>query len=492
MTSAGNRVITPLPITAYSVSCASGTGTQRLYDALISGQTCLRSPRLITTGFPACTGEITDEILPALDPQLVSYSTRNTRIALAALDHPDDGLRSAVERAVQRYGSDRIGVVIGTSTSGIYETENCYIDLEKNHRLPDYFSFTTQHVWSATANYLKLELGLCGPCYAISTACSSSSKTLASAQRLIATGVCDAVLTGGVDSLCRLTLNGFKSLDIMSETPCTPLDRNRNGISIGEGAGLLLLEKPHDEHAACVHLLGFSSSKTLASAQRLIATGVCDAVLTGGVDSLCRLTLNGFKSLDIMSETPCTPLDRNRNGISIGEGAGLLLLEKPHDEHAACVHLLGCGESSDAYHMTAPHPEGRGAIAAMHDALAQASIEACQIDYVNLHATGTVLNDQAEMRAMETVFGSEIYCSGTKGLIGHTLGAAGGIESIIGCLSLVKRFRPGTCGLDQPEESFHTHIVKTSETDIPVNAVMNNNFGFGGNNTSLVLGWRHE
>lgn len=407
MTSAGNRVITPLPITAYSVSCASGTGTQRLYDALISGQTCLRSPRLITTGFPACTGEITDEILPALDPQLVSYSTRNTRIALAALDHPDDGLRSAVERAVQRYGSDRIGVVIGTSTSGIYETENCYIDLEKNHRLPDYFSFTTQHVWSATANYLKLELGLCGPCYAISTACSSSSKTL-------------------------------------------------------------------------------------ASAQRLIATGVCDAVLTGGVDSLCRLTLNGFKSLDIMSETPCTPLDRNRNGISIGEGAGLLLLEKPHDEHAACVHLLGCGESSDAYHMTAPHPEGRGAIAAMHDALAQASIEACQIDYVNLHATGTVLNDQAEMRAMETVFGSEIYCSGTKGLIGHTLGAAGGIESIIGCLSLVKRFRPGTCGLDQPEESFHTHIVKTSETDIPVNAVMNNNFGFGGNNTSLVLGWRHE
>lgn len=407
MTRVGNRVITPLPITACSVSCAAGIGTRKLYNALISGQTCLQAPRLIATGFPACTGEIEDELLPSLDPALQPYSTRNTRIALAALNHPQDSLRTAIENALARYGANRIGVVIGTSTSGIYETENCYIDIEKNHQVPDHFNFATQHVWSATANFLKLELGLTGPCYAISTACSSSSKTL-------------------------------------------------------------------------------------SSAQRLIASGVCDAVLTGGVDSLCRLTLNGFKSLDIMSETPCTPLDKDRSGISIGEGAGLLLLEKPHHDHADCVHLLGCGESSDAYHMTAPHPEGRGAIAAMHDALVQAGMEAAQIDYVNLHATGTVLNDQSEMHAMQAVFGSDVYCSGTKGLTGHTLGAAGAIESIIGWLCLVKDFRPGTCGLNQADELFHCHILKNSETDIPVTAVMNNNFGFGGNNTSLILGWHHE
>lgn len=407
MTSADNRGVTPLPITACSVSCASGIGTQHLYNLLISGQTCLQTPRLISTGFTAYTGEIADEILPALDPALVAYTTRNTRIALATLNQPQDALRAAIEHAVARYGANRVGVVIGTSTSGIYETENCYIDIEKNNQIPDSFNFLTQHVWSATANFLKLELGLAGPCYAISTACSSSSKTL-------------------------------------------------------------------------------------ASAQRLIAAGICDAVLTGGVDSLCRLTLNGFKSLDIMSEKPCTPLDKDRSGISIGEGAGLLLLEKPHDDHADCVHLLGCGESSDAFHMTAPHPEGRGAIAAMQGALGQAGIEAGQIDYVNLHATGTVLNDQSEMRAMQTIFGTNIHCSGTKGLTGHTLGATGGIESIIGWLCLVNQFRPGTCGLIETDAAFSCNIIKNSETNIPVKTVMNNNFGFGGNNTSLVLGWSHE
>ena len=146
--------------------------------------------------------------------------------------------------------------------------------------------------------------------------------------------------------------------------------------------------------------------------------------------------MHGFKSLDIISEQPCTPLDKDRKGISLGEGAGLLQLEKPHDTFSHCAHLLGCGESSDAHHMTAPHPEGKGAAIAMHQALAQASITAADIDYVNLHATGTVLNDSAEMLAMEQVFDPEICCSGTKGLTGHTLGAAGGIETIISWLSL--------------------------------------------------------
>jgi len=397
----------PLPITACSVFSACGLGTQSLYQALLTGKHRLHPPRLFDVDFPAWCGEISNDSLPELTPSLQTFSTRNARIALAAINHPADGLRSAVEQAIERYGAQRVGIVLGTSTSGIYETEKAYVWLKQHGQVPASFSLPDQHSWVATARFLQAELGLEGPCYVISTACSSSSKSL-------------------------------------------------------------------------------------ASAQRLIATGVCDAVLTGGVDSLCRLTMYGFKSLDIMSEQPCTPLDKDRNGISLGEGAGLLLLEKPHDTLSHCVHLLGCGESSDAHHMTAPHPEGKGAVIAMHGALAQAGIKAADIDYVNLHATGTVLNDSAEMLAMEQVFAPELRCSGTKGLTGHTLGAAGAIETIITWLSLKHGFRPGTCNLKQVDAAFHCTVNRDSETDIPVAFTMNNNFGFGGNNTSVVLGWRHD
>jgi 3-oxoacyl-[acyl-carrier-protein] synthase-1 len=397
----------PLPITACSVFSACGLGTQSLYGALLDGQHCLHTPHLFDIDFPAWCGEVADELLPELEPSLQEFSTRNARIALAAVNHPADGLRNAVQQAIERYGAKRVGIVLGTSTSGIYETENAYNYLEEHGRVPALFSLPSQHSWVATARFLATELGLEGPCYVISTACSSSSKAL-------------------------------------------------------------------------------------ASAQRLITTGVCDAVLTGGVDSLCRLTMHGFKSLDIMSERPCTPLDKDRSGISLGEGAGLLLLEKPHDAFSQCVHLLGYGESSDAHHMTAPHPEGKGAVTAMREALARAGITAEDIDYVNLHATGTVLNDRTEMLAMEQVFKSGLHCSGTKGLTGHTLGAAGGIETIITWLSLIQGFKPGTCNLNQLDPAFSCTVKRDSETNVPVAFTMNNNFGFGGNNTSVVLGWQHD
>ena len=396
-----------LPVTACSVVSACGLGTHSLYQALLDGQHRLQPPRLFEIDFPACCGEVAAEHLPQLSPSLQAFSTRNARIALAAINHPDDGLRNALQQAIERYGAHRVGIVLGTSTSGIYETENAYAYLDAHGHVPASYNLPSQHIWVATARFLKAELGLEGPCYVISTACSSSSKSL-------------------------------------------------------------------------------------ASAQRLIATGVCDAVLTGGVDSLCRMTLYGFKSLDIMSEQPCTPLDQHRCGISLGEGAGLLLLEKPHDAFSHCVHLLGCGESSDAHHMSAPHPEGKGAVIAMREALAQAGIVAADIDYVNLHATGTVLNDRVEMLAMEQVFDPGIHCSGTKGLTGHTLGAAGGLETIITWLSLQQGFRPGTCNLDQVDAAFHCNVIRDSETNVPVAFTMNNNFGFGGNNTSVILGWPHD
>ena len=397
----------PLPITACSVTSACGLGTHSLYEALLDGQHRLQAPQLFDIEFPAWCGEIDETLLPDLDPSLQAYSTRNARIALATINHAADGLRNAVEQAKLHYGAHRVGIVLGTSTSGIYETENAYTHLEHHGTVPASFDFPRQHIWVATARFLQAELGLEGPCYAISTACSSSSKSL-------------------------------------------------------------------------------------ASAQRLIATGVCDAVLTGGVDSLCRLTLHGFNSLDIMSEQPCTPLDKNRCGISLGEGAGLLLLERPRTEFSDCIHLFGCGESSDAHHMTAPHPQGKGAVMAMQSAIAQAGCTASDIDYVNLHATGTLLNDQSEMLAMEQVFGHDIHCSGTKGLTGHTLGAAGGIETIISWLSLKHGFRPGTCNLQQLDDAFNCIVNRDSETDVLVNRTMNNNFGFGGNNTSVILGRPHD
>ena len=398
-----NPHIAALPVTACSVLSACGCGTRSLHEALLTGEHRLQRCELIDLEFPAYVGEIPTVRLPQLDARLAAFSTRNTRIALAVLDQEEDGVRAAVQRAVARYGAERVGVIIGTSTSGIYETEAAYTWREQHQALPADFSFVNRHIWSATARFLQQELHLEGPCYAVSTACSSSSKTL-------------------------------------------------------------------------------------ASAQRLIVNGVCDAVLTGGVDSLCHMTLHGFKSLDIMSAKPCTPLDRDRCGISLGEAGGLLLLERPQPDHAGCVQLLGCGESSDAYHMTAPHPEGRGAIAAMQQALAQAGLAASDIDYVNLHATGTLLNDRAEMAAMAGVFAADMCCSGTKGLTGHTLGAAGAVESIVTWLSLKHGFMPGTCGLQQVDEAFACNVLKDSMNDVSVRIAMNNNFGFGGNNTSLILG----
>lgn len=398
---------TSLPITACSTISACGTGTESLHQALLDGRHRLKPPQLFKVDFPAWCGEIDNNDLPEIAPARQQYATRNARIALAAIDHPADGLRAAVEQAIERYGARRIGVVLGTSTSGIYETENAYQDIHNSGRVPPTFSLPHHHAWVASAHFVAAELGLLGPCYAISTACSSSSKAL-------------------------------------------------------------------------------------ASAQRLINAGVCDAVLCGGVDSLCRLTMHGFRSLEIMSDQPCTPLDRDRSGISIGEGAGLLLLERPQPQFIDCVQLLGCGESSDAHHMTAPHPQGKGAAIAMRAALSQAGLNSTDIDYVNLHATGTVLNDRAEMAAMDTLFPADTCCSGTKGLTGHSLGAAGGIETIITWLSLKQRLRPGTCNLREPDPEFRCRILRDSETDIDVRHTMNNNFGFGGNNTSLILGWRHD
>ena len=310
--------ITPVPITAFATASACGVGNKNLFQLLSKHQTALGELSLFDMHFTSPVGEI-NVSLPVINQQLKIFDTRNSRVALLALNHAEDGLRLAIEAARAAYGAHRIGVVIGTSTSGLFETETAYKTLLQQGDMPDDFNFLTRHAYQATPRFLQQELALQGPCFAISTACSSGAKAI-------------------------------------------------------------------------------------AAGQRLISNDICDAVLVGGVDTLCRLTLRGFRSLELVSDERCRPMDRQRKGINIGEAAGLLLLEKPASSNQHYPHVLSVGESSDAHHMSAPHPQGLGAKLAMQKALHMAAIQAEDIDYLNLHATATPMNDQVEARAVYDIF----------------------------------------------------------------------------------------
>lgn len=228
-----------------------------------------------------------------------------------------------------------------------------------------------------------------------------------------------------------------------------------------------------------------SSAKVFASASRAISAGLCDAAIVGGADSLCLTTLYGFNSLQLVSRDPCRPADRRRNGISIGEAAGFAILEGTADSGAPA--LLGYGESSDAYHMSSPDPEGRGAMVAMRAACTRAGLEPKQVDYINLHGTATPANDAAEDRAVSEVFGTAVPCSSTKGWTGHTLGAAGIVEAVIALLCVEHGLLPRSLNTAQPDPALRSAILLESRRAEP-HRVLSNSFGFGGSNCSLLLG----
>ena len=231
-----------------------------------------------------------------------------------------------------------------------------------------------------------------------------------------------------------------------------------------------------------------SSAKVFGSARRMIEAGLIDAALVGGVDSLCLTTLYGFHSLQLSSTAPCRPFDVARDGISIGEAAAYALLERAPDGMAAdSVLLLGIGESSDAYHMSAPHPEGLGARRAMQAALRGAALEPGDIDYINLHGTGTPSNDRSESRAVTSLFGPTTPCSSTKGATGHTLGAAGALEAVISALALQHGLMPGGVGTTEVDPTLTAHYIRDNRR-VPVERVLSNSFGFGGANCSLIFG----
>ena len=231
-----------------------------------------------------------------------------------------------------------------------------------------------------------------------------------------------------------------------------------------------------------------SSAKVFAAAQRMIEAGLIEAALVGGVDSLCLTTLYGFHSLQLCAAGPCRPFDVARDGISIGEAAAFALLERPSSRTASDdVLLLGVGESNDAYHMSAPHPEGRGARLAMEAALLDAGLGPGAIDYINLHGTGTPSNDRSESQAVASVFGASTPCSSTKGATGHALGAAGALEAVISALALRHSLMPGGVNTEHVDETLTAHYIRHNRS-AALGRVLTNSFGFGGTNCTLILG----
>ncbi|MGJ0508236.1 MAG: beta-ketoacyl-[acyl-carrier-protein] synthase family protein, partial [Methylocystis sp.] len=348
----------PLLLSHFTATSSIGRGLAPTLEALRRRKSGLKSCAFDTVDLPTFIGEVdgVDEVqLPA---HLLEFDCRNNRLAQLGLEQ--DGFADAVKAAVAKYGRDRVGIFVGTSTSGILQSELAYRrrDPETGALPSDFVYSKTQNTFSV-ADFTRQYFGLSGPAVAISSACSSSAKVFASARRMMEAGLIDAAIVGGVDTLCLTTLYGFNSLGLLSQQACRPFDAQRDGISIGEAAAFALLERPADN-----------------------------------VDE------------DV-------------------------------------VLLLGVGESSDAYHMSSPHPEGLGARMAMEQALKMAGLEAADIDYINLHGTATQSNDAAEAKAVAAVFGGDTPCSSTKGMTGHTLGAAGGLEAVICALALRHGMLPG-------------------------------------------------
>jgi len=385
-------------IASYTLTCAAGTGLAGLSDALWNRRTGLRA-----NDFPHCDLETWIGRVPGVEEvewgadESAWVSRNNALIRLAAAQ---DGFSEQVAELVDRLGSSRVGVIMGTSTSSIGRTEQAYRHMQSEQTFtPEYLQpeIHNPHSPGAFASWL---FGTTGPCMTISTACSSSAKVFASASRWLDLGLVDAVVVGGADTLCLSVLYGFHSLQLVSADPCRPFDRARNGINIGEAAGFAILEAADEP-----------------------------------------------------------------SGIS----------------------MSGYGESSDAHHMSHPHPEGAGASAAMTAALERSGLDPDEIGYINLHGTASPANDVIESMAIGKIFDeSHTRISSTKGWTGHALGAAGIVESVIVMESLRNRRFPGTLNLSDPDPDLDFSVAMDNG-EFSQSSAMTNSFGFGGNNCSLVF-----
>jgi 3-oxoacyl-[acyl-carrier-protein] synthase-1 len=385
----------PLGISSYTVTSAVGRGREQHVAALRGERTGLVQQNFEDAELATWIGAVAG--LESVRPprELADFDCRNNRLAELALG--GDGFLEAVAAARAQFGERRIGVFIGTSTSGVRQTEIAYRERGGAEALPDWFDYrTTQNTYSI-ADYTRARLGLEGVAVAVSAACASSAKVFASAARAIESGFCDAAVVGGVDSLCLTTLYGFNSLQLVSGDICRPADANRKGLSIGEAGGFALLTAP-------------------------------------------------------------------RSGLPA---------------------VLGCGESSDAHHMSQPRPDGEGAALAMTRALVSLPPE--RLSYVNLHGTATPANDAAEDAAVSRLLGNDIPCSSTKGWTGHTLGAAGIVEAAICLLAMEQGFMPRSLNTHEKDPALRANVLMAARA-APVQYALSNSFGFGGTNCSVLFG----
>ena len=396
-------------LNAMGLCCSIGNDKKRVADALFSEagrdqdlkRFLKRNTKFLEGGEGCYLGQVGEE-LPEIPVGYEAYKSRNNRILFSAFLQ----VEKEVREAISEYGSDRVAIILGTSTSGIAEGEEALFERRDKGTFPEIFSFSVQEITDG-AEFLADFLDLSNTAVTISTACTSSNKTFAQAVEMIDAGLCDAAIVGGVDSLCKMTVNGFHALSALSLEPCNPFSKNRDGISIGEG------------------------------------------------------------------------------------GALFLITTKPME-----VCIASVGESSDGYSMTSPDPEGRGAEKAMRRALELAGIQIEDVNYINLHGTGTLQNDSMEAKAVSNVFGANVLCSSTKSIVGHTLGAAGAVEAAFCWLMLSKKFNPKQKALPHiwdgiPDDNLHLkNFVKMGDLLPALEGdlyVLSNSFAFGGSNASLLL-----
>jgi len=392
----------PFALTSTALVTAVGRTRSDHRRALREGRNGLTRCDLPHVDLETMIGRVVGLEDEPLTGDLSSFDCRNNRLAAAGLGA--DGFKEDVDAAIARYGADRIAVIVGSSTSGIDRTEVAYRSREGvDEPLPSWFNYRhTQNAFSP-ADFTRRYLGLSGIALAVATACSSSAKAMAVAARYIDAGLADAAVVGGVDCLCLTTLYGFNSLELLDKKPCRPWDGARAGISLGEAAGFVLMERDPADHAG-------------------------DA-----------------------------------------------------------LYLLGYGESSDAHHMSAPPPDGAGAARAIDDALALSGLDDKMIDYVNLHGTGTTSNDRAEDSAVVGRLGREVPCSSTKGLTGHTLGASGMAELILTGIAMEEGLAPGTLNTEKIDDALNAKVLLEGQSQ-EIRYALSNSFGFGGSNCSLILG----
>jgi 3-oxoacyl-[acyl-carrier-protein] synthase-1 len=385
-----------LGIQATSIVHPAGHGVAALWEAVAAGRSGLRANDLDWCDLPCWIGPVPGADDASLAAHLGAWDCRNHRLAWLALQ--DTAFRKAVAAASARHGAHRVGVILGTSTSGIRSSEAAYAQRKATGQWPAAFDYRSTHAVDALCRFSAETLGLQGPMATVSTACSSSAKVFLLAQRFIAAGVIDAAVVGGVDSLCLSTLHGFHALQLLSPEICRPFDEGRKGISIGEAAGFVLVE--------------------------------------------------------------ATP---------------------------AAVGVRGAGESSDAWHMSTPHPEGLGAQVAMRAALAAADLQPADIGWVNAHGTATPANDKSEAAALAAVFGPQgVPVSSTKGITGHALGAAGIVEAVISAAAVERGTLPPSANLETPDPALAVALVREARA-ADLRHAMSNNFGFGGSNCALVF-----